>query len=151
MPQHAPSPQLASSARLRRRITQMKATGHDTAQLEREVLELEYGDTASLDHGEAPELDGGRGTLGAVADVDDDTPLHFTVMEAVNAQAASQREERALLLNGVHRDERDATIYSALRAMYTAAHVAVALGMAYISYRATWAVADGLVNLMGGW
>lgn len=154
MPNNAPTLTAPSAARLRRQIAQMKVAGRDTAHLERQVLELEYADMPSLEHGElAQHADVAQHTAGpgAVADVDEPTPLNLSAMEAVHAQATTQREDRALLLNGVQRDERDASIYSALRALYGAAHVVVAITMAYVSYRASTALADGLINMLGGW
>jgi hypothetical protein len=146
MHSNAPSPSTSDATRLRRQIARMKGVGRDTTDLERRVLE--YGDVASLEHGEPMQH-----TPGAVADVDADepTPLNLSAMEAVNAQTTAQREDRALLLNGVMRDERDASIYSALRLLYGAAHVVVGVTMAYVSYRASMALADGLINLLGGW
>lgn len=154
MPSNALTPSPQSTTRLRRQIAQMKVVGRDTAHLERQVLELEYADMPSLEHGElAQHTDMAQHTAGrgAVADVDEPTPLNLSAMEAVNAQAAAQREDQALLLNGVLRDERDASIYSALRLMYGAAHAVVGITMAYVSYRASMALADGLINLLGGW
>lgn len=148
MPNNAPTLPVPSAARLRRQIAQMKVIGRDTAHLERQVLELEYADVPSLEHADVAQHAAG---LGAVADVDEPTPLNLSAMEAVHAQATTQREDRALLLNGVQRDERDASIYSALRALYGAAHVIVAITMAYVSYRAFTVLADGLINLLGGW
>ncbi len=148
MHSNAPSPSTSNATRLRRQIARMKGAGRDTTDLERRVLELEYGDVASLEHGEPMQH-----TPGAIADVDADepTPLNLSAMEAVNAQTTAQREDRALLLNGVMRDERDASIYSALRFLYGAAHVVVGVTMAYVSYRASTLLADGLINLLGGW
>lgn len=154
MQNNAPAPAAPSAARLRRQIAQMKAAGRDTAHLERQVLELEYADVSSLEHGElAQHTDVTQHAAGprAVADIDEPTPLNLSAMEAVHAQATTQREDRALLLNGVQRDERDASIYSALRALYGAAHAVVGITMAYVSYRASMALADGLIGLLGGW
>jgi hypothetical protein len=148
MHSNAPSPSTSDATRLRRQIARMKGVGRDTTDLERRVLELEYGDVASLEHGEPMQH-----TPGAIADVDADepTPLNLSAMEAVSAQTTAQREDRTLLLNGVMRDERDASIYSALRLLYGAAHAVVGVTMAYVSYRASTLLADGLINLLGGW
>lgn len=147
MPSDAPLTTAPSTARLRRQIAQMKVIGRDTEHLERQVLELEQADILSLEHGEAAP----HASVLSAADVDEPTPLNLSAMDAVKAEATARREDQALLLNGVLRDERDASIYSALRLMYGAAHAVVGLTMAYVSYRASMALADGLINLLGGW
>lgn len=140
MPQDAQRPDAPDTRRLRQRIVQMKMDGRDTAELERQVIRLEY-DVESLEHVADDELPG------AVADVDEPTPLEFAVMQAVKLQA-ERRQDRALILSGVQRDAQDARIYAVLGALYGAAHVVVALLMAFISYRVSTLLAEGLIALV---
>lgn len=140
MPQDAQRPDAPDTRKLRQRIVQMKMDGRDTAELERQVIRLEY-DVESLEHVADDELPG------AVADVDEPTPLEFAVMQAVKLQA-ERRQDRALILSGVQRDAQDARIYAVLGALYGAAHVVVALLMAFISYRVSTLLAEGLIALV---
>lgn len=140
MPQDAQRPDAPDTRKLRQRIVQMKMDGRDTAELERQVIRLEY-DVESLEHVADDEIPS------AVADVDEPTPLEFAVMQAVKLQA-ERRQDRALILSGVQRDAQDARIYAVLGALYGAAHVVVALLMAFISYRVSTLLAEGLIALV---